>query len=57
MALVKALAGPKGIALGHGDILDFKDYKEKQYEKLADTLAEYLDMEQVYGMLREAQIR
>lgn len=56
MALVKALAGRKGIALGHGDILDFKDYKEKQYEKLADILVEYLDMEQVYGMLRDAQI-
>lgn len=56
LALVEALAGKKGIALGHGDILDFKAYKEKQYEKLADTLSEYLDMEKIYGMLREAHI-
>ncbi|MCM1144623.1 MAG: cobyric acid synthase [Blautia sp.] len=36
--------------------LDYKDYKEKQYDKLADILTEYLNMEDVYGMLREAHI-
>ena len=30
-------------------------FKEKQYDRLADTLREYLDMDAVYGMLREAR--
>ena len=29
---------------------------EKQYDKLADTLRLYLNMEEVYGMLRDAGI-
>ena len=29
---------------------------QRQYDKLADTLREYLRMEEIYGMLREARI-
>ena len=36
-------------------ILSYKSFKEKQYDRLADTLREYLDMDAVYGMLREAR--
>ena len=63
-ALVKALAGKKGITLGvpftgieNENCMDYRDYKEKQYNKLADTLTEYLNMEEIYGILREAHIR
>lgn len=59
-ALVKALAGEKGVPLtgiGNGSCIDYRDYKEKQYDKLADILSEYLDREKIYGMLREARIR
>lgn len=59
-ALVKALAGKKGVPLsgiGNGSCIDYRDYKEKQYDKLADILSEYLDREKIYGMLREARIR
>ena len=67
-ALVKALAGKKGIALGitlgvpftgieNENCMDYRDYKEKQYDKLADILSEYLNMEEIYGMLREVHIR
>lgn len=52
-ALVGALLERKGVAAG-SLYLDYKDYKEKQYEKLADILTEYLNMEDIYGMLREA---
>ena len=31
-------------------------FKEKEYDKLADTLRMYLNMEEIYGMLREAKI-
>ena len=33
-----------------------RQIKERQYDKLADTLREYLRMEEIYGMLREARI-
>ncbi len=53
-ALVKALAQRKGIALGHGGIEDYAQFKERQYDKLADTLRQYMDMEEIYGILGEA---
>lgn len=56
-ALVGALAKKKGITIGNTLCMDYADFKEKQYGKLADVLSEYLDMEAVYGMLREAKVR
>ena len=54
-ALVTALAENKGLSIE--SCIDYKDFKEKQYDKLADTLSEYLNMEEIYGILREAHIR
>ncbi|MCM1303948.1 MAG: cobyric acid synthase [Lachnospiraceae bacterium] len=58
-ALVRALAERKGIAPADGTgteiCMDYRDFKEKQYDKLADALSQYLDMEEIYGMLREAK--
>ena len=55
-AVVKALAKKKGIGIGEGAFEDYRSFKEKQYDKLADTLREYLNMEEIYGMLREAHL-
>ena len=55
-AVVKALAKKKGIGIGEGAFEDYRSFKEKQYDKLADTLREYLNMEEIYGMLREARM-
>lgn len=52
--LVKALADKKGIVMEDGEFEDYKTFKEKQYDKLADTLREYLNMEEIYGMLKKA---
>ncbi len=30
---------------------DYKAYREKQYDKLADVLRETLDMEKIYDMM------
>lgn len=57
LSLVQALAGKKGIILGKAGMEDYAAYKEKQYDKLADILTEYLDMEAIYGMLRETRLR
>lgn len=55
-AILHALAKKKGVALEEGGMLDYQAFKEKEYDKLADTLREYLNMEKIYGMLREADL-
>ena len=55
-AVVQALAKKKGVWIGEGTFEDYRSFKEKQYDKLADTLREYLNMEEIYGMLREARM-
>ena len=55
-AVVQALAEKKGILFGERAFEDYQSFKEKQYDKLADTLREYLNMEEIYGMLREARL-
>lgn len=54
--IVQALAKKKGISLQDGQMEDYQNFKEKQYDKLADTLRLYLNMEEIYGMLRDAGI-
>ena len=54
--MIQTLAGEKGISLEDGVWEDYRIIKERQYDKLADTLREYLRMEEIYGMLREARI-
>ena len=56
-ALVDTLAENKGLSLESGSCIDYKDFKEKQYDALADILSEHLNMEEIYGILREAHIR
>lgn len=53
--MLSALAEKKGICLKDQKLMDYQSFKETQYDKLADTLREYLDMEEIYGMLREAK--
>ena len=36
--------------------MDYQSFKETQYDKLADTLRKHLNMEEIYGMLREARM-
>lgn len=55
-AVVQVLAKKKGILIENGAFEDYQSFKEKQYERLADTLREYLNMEEIYGMLREAHL-
>lgn len=54
--MIQTLAREKGISLENGVWEDYRTIKERQYDQLADTLREYLHMEDIYGMLREAHI-
>lgn len=55
-AVIQSLADKKGIGMEKGRFENYRSYKEKQYDKLADTLRKYLKMGEVYGMLREARL-
>ena len=52
--MVNALAGKKGVELRGGDASGHREFKEKEYERLAAILRENLDMDRIYSMLREA---
>ena len=55
-AVIKTLADKKGVTAGDEILLDYASFKEKEYDKMADILREHLDMDKIYGMLKEAQI-
>lgn len=55
-ALVGELARKKGLVPENGICSDYREYKEKQYDRLADILTKHLDRENIYGILREARI-
>lgn len=55
-ALAGALAKKKGLAAKQTICVDYREHKEKQYDRLADILAQHLDREKIYGLLREAHI-
>ncbi len=52
--VAETLADRKGIILKKKR-MDYRAFKESQYDKLAETVRQYLDMDAVYGMLKEAK--
>lgn len=52
--IASALAEQKGLVLKELEEADYKAFKESQYDLLASTMREYMDMDAVYAMLREA---
>ena len=49
--ILKAICDKKGIDFGNLDSFDFTDYKNRQYDALADIIREGLDMELIYRIL------
>ena len=54
--IVKTLAKNKGIDLEKDNAIDYAELKEHEYDKLADVIRSSMDMDAVYGMLRESLI-
>lgn len=50
--IVRELAGKKGLTLEEGLRMDYQAFKETQYDKLAETLREYLDMDEIYKIMK-----
>ena len=55
-AILSALAKEKGIHCDTDGMYSYRQLKEIQYDKLANTLRKYLDMDAIYGMLRESRL-
>lgn len=53
VSLIQALADKKGLNLPEVKQMDYREYKEEQYDKLADYLRKHLDMEKIYQVLEE----
>lgn len=52
--IVNSLAQKRGIELSNLEEFDYKLYKEKEFDKLADGLRGSMDMEYIYSILRES---
>ncbi|MGI6178002.1 MAG: cobyric acid synthase [Eubacterium sp.] len=50
-AVLEALCAEKGVTLGSLEDFDLAEYKERQYDILADALRDGLDMDMVYKIL------
>lgn len=49
--ILKVLAEKKGILCDTGEMLSYREFKETQYDKLAETLREYLNIEEIYKIM------
>lgn len=54
--IVEALAEKKGISIGIGSLMDYSAIKEREFDRLADAMREYMDMDYIYDILQEAAI-
>ena len=48
-ALLSHIAEKKGIALS--EVSDIKEYREKEYDKLADLIRNNIDMKEIYRII------
>ena len=55
-AVAAALAAKKGISLADVPKMDYRQIKEREYDRLAEVLRRSMDMDAVYRMLAEAAI-
>lgn len=49
--IVRILAARKGVRIDAGQKMDYKAFKESQYDQLAEVLRESLDMDYIYQLL------
>lgn len=53
--VAEMLAKKKGITLKQGGLIGYEKFKESQYDKLADMVRGSVDLDAVYGMLKEVR--
>ena len=50
-ALVRSVAERRGIKLGQGSQMDYRTFKETQYNKMADIFRSHVDMDLIYRIM------
>jgi adenosylcobyric acid synthase len=50
--LVSELANRKGLSLDNQAALNYQEFKEGEYDKLAQVVRTNLDMDYIYGLLK-----
>ena len=53
--LVQILAEKKGVVLDTAQMMSYQQFKQMQYDKLADGLRKSMDMDAIYAMLKESR--
>ncbi|MBQ6912645.1 MAG: cobyric acid synthase, partial [Acidaminococcaceae bacterium] len=51
--IVEALLGRKGLSMDDVKVIDYQEYKQHQYDLLAQSVREHLDMEKVYAIVEK----
>ena len=51
-AVIRALAVKKGLKDFEISLTDYREVKEKEYDRMAEVLRRHLDMEKIYDMLK-----
>ena len=51
-AVIRALAVKKGLKYFEISLTDYREVKEKEYDRMAEVLRRHLDMEKIYDMLK-----
>jgi adenosylcobyric acid synthase len=54
-ALLNGLRLRKGLAIFDGPVVDYHDHKQRQFDILADTLREHIDIARIYRIMNEHQ--
>ena len=55
-AVLKGLASANGVEIDTSGSLGRREFKEKEYDRLADVIEQNMDMDAICGMLREAEV-
>ena len=51
--VVEALLARKGLSMDDVKVIDYQEYKQHQYDLLAQSVREHLDMEKVYAIVEK----
>ena len=56
-ALLNNIREEKGLERIESKVTSFEDFKQNEYDKLADLLREHLDIEKIYEIMKEHKIK
>jgi cobyric acid synthase len=49
--LIQKIADAKGISFAMNQVMDYQELKEQEYDLLANTMREFMDMKKIYEMM------